>query len=896
MRIAELLKSELADAACAFVFPTEVAARFWLRRALGLASFKTLPSDRFLSWDRFVREALDYGAGGRPAGRADRTAFAAGLLAENRRQPLFRRLVPAESAGDPLVFLPVLCDTLPRLHRLAGLPDRWPASSAGKLEDLRLLDRGYRDFLRKAGLYEPAFLQPTVRAAGRHFRLFYPEVLEEFPALERCLAASPQVTIHRLPPADLGAVPPIIAWEDSLQEVTWVLRQAADLLDAGEDPAEIAISAADLPALEAVLARQAELLEVPLTIHRRRPLADTPPCRVFERIQAAVDSRFSLPALRDLLLDRSLPWHEERLGRELVRVGAAQRVLRSPPPPARDRWEEALRRSAGAGEGEPLRAYYRRLRSELGEIAAAPDFRRLKERLTRFSKSLLNVALWTPGELGAWQFALDTLDSLGEAARLSRELPASAFRTWLSYLADCSYSPQEPEAGLGVYAFPVSAGISPKHHFVIGASQQATRRLVKPLPFLGAHEEEALGLAGQELDLAEARLRLYCLSGGGVRFSYARRGPGRSYLPPGLFVAAGAVRDPPGGGPPHPYETEAAAWAGRAELAAPLLPVQQEGFRQALSTSLAPKGWDAAVEPLTEPSLLAAVLGRLRDPSGLLRLSPTGMQTYFGCPFRYLLERALGLEEEEPSPVEVEPKEFGSLMHEVLHVFGRQVREEEPGARLDPARRRQYSDWVRSIASRVFDDWASQHPAPVEPAWKAAQSKAIELAEIFIDTDIAALPGRSFLHLELHLAKELPELGVLLRGIADRVSAGGEGCLLVDYKKNHVPTRAQIFGEHPTSLQMPVYAELLAAGGLDPASAAYYSIEQGKYTWVFGGPKPMSDAEGMARAREGARARVAAMAAALASGDFAIPEGPDCEYCRLRATCRGRYALRQARG
>ena len=61
MGIAEILRAELDDPRTDFVFPTEVAARFWLRRALSLAPGRALRADRFLSWDQFDRRALDYG-------------------------------------------------------------------------------------------------------------------------------------------------------------------------------------------------------------------------------------------------------------------------------------------------------------------------------------------------------------------------------------------------------------------------------------------------------------------------------------------------------------------------------------------------------------------------------------------------------------------------------------------------------------------------------------------------------------------------------------------------------------------------------------------------------------------------------------------------------------------
>jgi hypothetical protein len=214
-------------------------------------------------------------------------------------------------------------------------------------------------------------------------------------------------------------------------------------------------------------------------------------------------TRFSLaPAL--LLLDSSLPGARAGTG------GAGQGAARGEEPSSAEAWQRALRRAGEDPEAKGiggLRAYYLKLATTLRRIEQAPDFRRLKEELTAFSKSLLNPSGWSPQELSYWQFALDTLDGLEEARAGVGALPAAPFRLWLGFLADSRYGAPVSEAGVNTYGYGVSAGIRPEHHFVIGASQAATRRVVKKLPGLGSHEEAALGEL--EHDLSDTGLALY---------------------------------------------------------------------------------------------------------------------------------------------------------------------------------------------------------------------------------------------------------------------------------------------------------------------------------------------------------------------------------------------------
>jgi RecB family exonuclease len=902
MRILEALRRELADPRAVFVFPSEVAAGFWLRRAFALTERRALPQRRFLSWDQFAEAALEFGPGRRLVRQEERALFVAALLEANRRDPRFRQIVPPEQAGEPWAFARTLQGMLPCLNRLRTLAGSWPESSAGKAEDLRRLDREYRQFLQGSGLYEPAFEQPSLRPTDSRYHLFYPEVLEEYPSLERLLAGSPQLAQYHLPPVGTGPQeaarepPRIRAYPDSPEELRAVLAAVAGLLDRGVEPEQIVITASGLPDLEPHLRRAAELGEVPLSLRLGREITAYPPCRLFARIQAVLDSRFSLAAMRELLLDRSLPWREGETGQALLDFGLACRITRNPPGGG-DLWERCFLRARGYRElGLPplerLRPFYRGLKTALREIGASTSFRRLKENLAQFSKTLLAAERWPEGELKAFQFALDTLDRLEEAARGLGYPSPSPFRFWLQHLNDARYVLREPPAGVAVYPYRVSAGIGPAHHFVINASQAATRHRVKPLPSLSTHEEESLGLL--EHDLSEELLQLYRLSGEQVFFSYPRRGPGQSHLPPGLFVAHGGVLPAAGDPGSNPYAAEAEAWAGRRDPLGPVLPQQRRGFLRAQLTTLSARGLDLGSQPLSRPELIQAVGGRLRDERGRLRLTATGLEQYLQCPLRFLLEKALRLNGEERSAVALEPPEFGQLMHRVFQLFYRSVRRREPGGRLDAERAETYGRRMRRIVRHVFRSWAREHPLPVSPVWRRERLRAGELAARFLAVELEQMIGERVRLTERRIRRPWPGEALLLSGTIDRVSEGPEGLLLVDYKKNRTPGAADIFGQEPVSIQMPFYLRLLRSGGLDVRRAAYYSIEAGAYRWVAGGPRSMADPDSLQRAVEQLDARIRGAAARIAGGDFTRPgrRRGECSRCPHGEICRRRYALR----
>jgi len=900
----------LEDERAVFVFPSEVSARFWLRRALDFGRRKALRSDRFLDWGDFKRRYLRYPGDRRAVNRAERTVFAWGVLEENRRRPFFRALVPPEHAGSPEVYLGFLVRSLPALSRLPALEHRWPRASTDKLEDLRRLSREYQGFLEGSCLYEPSFELPELDARERRFLVLFPEVIEDFQEYAPLLAGHPSVATVGVPPLP-PAEQTLLAVHDTLGlELERLLDSVAALLDLGTDPEEIVISVAELAALEGSLSRRAELRAVPLVIHRSHPVTAFPTARVFRQIQAVDASRFSLDPLKDLLLNRAVRWREPALAAGLVRLGLDHRLLRSLPAGHRDGWEDAFRRAESIGNprGLPLpqlRRFYRRLRRYLSEICGARSFHSLKERLTGFARVLLDTSQWQPGELGAFQFALEKLDELQAAS--AGDLPA--FSLWLAYLDNELYLPRLVSGGVPVYDYPVAEGIAPLHHFLVNASQEGTSRRLKPLPALNPYEEESLEL--RERDLAPEHLRLFLHSGRKVRIGYSRQGLSRTHLPPALFVTHGSVTAPDkpaqaveAAGDPELLERR--AWAAAGSF--PLVRLQQLGFGHALATSLAPKGLDATAEAFPDPELAARLLEPLCGPRGgeePLRISPTALERFHACPFAYLLESCLETGEEDYTVSTSDPRELGAIMHRIFEGFFLALRpggstQADPGqaVRLEPSRRGEYRELLVETVDRVCRGWARSNPLPFAPLWLELQERARELALDFLDVELQEMAGEAVTDVELRLEAPFPgdpgHAAVLLVGKIDRVSRSDGRTTVVDYKKKELPPASQIFGPEASLFQMPFYLHLMQANGRPVDRAAYYSIENRSFRFVFGGGRGAAvPPELLSRTLEGLEQRIADMARRLRCGDYSIATGGStaCRYCHSAAACRRRYLL-----
>ena len=531
----EPVRDRVDDPDTTFVFPSELTARFWCKRALHFSTGKTIPTRRFVSWDQFKESCFHYDAALRPVNRAVRLLFLHRLLEQNRRNPYLSRIIPPRYAGEPRIFLESLQRLLPVLHRVAAVRSRWPRFSRDKLKDLENLYENYRDFLRQARLYEPNYERPHFSPGGRKHVIFFPELIEDYGDFADLL--SNRVELVPAPP-DIRPGTSIQVFQTLPEEIRAAIRFSAALLDQGVDPQEIVLTVGQLEELEPILRREAELYALPLQFHLGKPLSGFPQITMLHKAYRAAESSYDLTTMKALLLCRSIPWKQEILCRALIRLALDGRIPGNTP--ARDNWELSIESSRRNGNPRNLplsriSSFYAALKACLTRLAAAETFGELKSSLVSFAADFLDLQRLEEEELKIFQFAVDTLEELERADELTAgesaatpgsDTPAGrrpVFGIWWLYLGQRRYVPGRYGAGIPVYPYRVSEGMEPEHHIVINASQATTSHRIRRYPFLKLHEEQNLSDAQREL--APIHLQLY---------SYSARGNPVQLRPPGL--------------------------------------------------------------------------------------------------------------------------------------------------------------------------------------------------------------------------------------------------------------------------------------------------------------------------------------------------------------------------
>lgn len=194
---------------------------------------------------------------------------------------------------------------------------------------------------------------------------------------------------------------------------------------------------------------------------------------------------------------------------------------------------------------------------------------------------------------------------------------------------------------------------------------------------------------------------------------------------------------------------------------------------------------------------------RARHFSKAIRVSPSHLEDYLSCGFRYFMGRVLRLRSlGEPDP-ELTPSERGSLIHRVLYRFMKEISEESDGCGEETR-----ESWIHRQRARMAailgdeldaarpscrrdDDLFSKHQEARLRDGLGRPGKGL-LSE-FIDQQWERIGNSRVVALEMEVgplllgavgtaADSAPLIPVYVQGKIDRVDRGPEGLFIVDYK------------------------------------------------------------------------------------------------------------------
>jgi ATP-dependent helicase/DNAse subunit B len=743
-----------------------------------------------------------------------------------------------------------------------------------------------------------------------------------------------------------------------LGEVRLVARRVKALLLGGAAPDDVLVVVRDLPPYADLLREVFEEYGLPVDVEGDDPLARSPAVAAllramrlpeddwpFAGVAALLRNTYLRPGWPELEGQPDLPQRAEALlrllgeprGREAY-LAAAERWAREPQPGLEDEQAEEsrrrrthelaiaclpfLRRFFRAWDGAPAAAapadhaaWLRRFADDLGLERAAEEDPRDRAALALLWDELERWALREGGDPGA------------------RPSDRRTFQRRLAALAGAAGPPRTPRGPgrVRILSAALARHLDAEHVFVLGLGERGFPRPAPPPSLLDEPERQALRQAGVDLpgpaDLMPEEMLLFYQV-----VTRARRGLVLSYpavdergqaLLPGSFLAAALACFRPEA---VPVERRRLLVEGY-DRDRPLSPAEY----RVRSASDWPAGGTALPPDLRDNLADAADLarrrfrerehtpydGRFRDPAAVAEVgrlfgpqrvfSPTALEDYVACPFRFFLRHVLRLEPLEEPREGIEVTRRGQAVHRALARLHRALKDEGVHAPTEAVAERVRQEVARSVAEDV-----GRAPSPAsKELWRLEGERLLRAAaryarqwEKFVapwrEKGVAprphlfeaefGLPAADGAAPHEPLVLRSGDVEVRVSGRIDRVdlaelAGGGTGFWVIDYKTGRSAHHTSADLADLRRLQLTLYAlaveEVLLAGrGARPLGLAYWMVSEA-------GPKValpardqvvwLDETRRWRELRERLQGWVAALAAHIRRGAF--PLAPRSEHC-----------------
>ncbi|MDY3118737.1 MAG: PD-(D/E)XK nuclease family protein [Peptoniphilus sp.] len=292
------------------------------------------------------------------------------------------------------------------------------------------------------------------------------------------------------------------------------------------------------------------------------------------------------------------------------------------------------------------------------------------------------------------------------------------------------------------------------------------------------------------------------------------------------------------------------------------------------------RAWDleTAEEDFSEESAAAQKVALVEKG-----ISPSAVDAYLRCPFRYFAENVLGLFSPEEEGRVAMAK--GSLYHRAMErYFSDRLRKDDLRAFVEEG----YDEKIRDVRPPYLREWEKKEMAQALLA--AVESEEGRLAD----------EGKNgaYRPIAFETAFTYPFHGVAIHGVIDRVDKNSEGEeVLIDYKSKGLPEYKDV-ADYKV-MQLSLYALARRYMGNRPASLEYVSVEEARASVMVrdtdraGGYKGLKkerkyDGDAFDRFLEGAEDALAAVLEQIRRGHFPPMPAKEthCVYCPFGDLCR----------
>jgi hypothetical protein len=890
-----------------FVFPSAIPAQFWAETA-AVHTGNAVGMNRFVAWDVFKNETLSEKKKDlHPVNSAVRTMFVGNLLQENQcalanGTPLFQEIINPLYANNYESFVSSLAKILPQLDLFVRRYNNENTINNFYFDDLIKIHERYKDFLLKNNFYESAWNRIRFHENKKTWILFFPELADDWREYETELfseAKKNPAKIIIIPLNSISESVPLIHQEKKFldaqdivsaykntklifssfkDELSWLVMHIKKLLDCGISTEEIAVSVPALPDMIERLSLECKIHDVPVSIRQGKPLSNHMGGRIFSALANCSSSRWSFAALKNLLLDKSLPWKEKTIISELMEFGLKYRCMMGFQEHGKeiDVWEKSFDRvwlpdREKKVSLDVLKNFYLKLKKDIINIVEAKSFSEIKMRWRLFEDSYLVQEKIHDDVNKVMARIIKALDELIDVEEninnINIEKPYTIF---LNYLREIEYVFQEENGGVPVYNYRAAAGISPLVHFIINVNQNDATVKSKSVSFLREDRQGMFGFVDR--DLSSDFFLAYKLFGILSVFSVSKQTVNGPSVPHRM-LSDHLENELPMKKNNYPDSYHYKEFSKS----------KQEDFRNTL---------------VKNKKTVEIIKNKICNKKNEMKISPSDMNEYIQCPFRWMLQRGLMIKEKQTEIETIDQRDLGKLYHKILERFFLRIKNEQ---RFRAENLPQYKLFIYEETDKALNEARNREGAFQESVYKMLRERINAALSQYLDKDAENLNGCIIIGPEQALRRKFDGTDVLLSGISDLVAEDEDGkIILTDYKTGIMPAVSELLSEDNeiiSNVQMAAYISMIEDSNKTTVKTArFYSLDNRDFRNVVSSIPPQRKNTKLPVEREAYQKEIDDVEILFKEivdhmnvGNYFVPlpnERYYCNECRVSSVCR----------
>ncbi len=811
--IEDCIRRYADDAESCFVFPSRIAARLWLFRALSLTGLPALPAEMFSAWDAFKMNCCAAQQEGfRPASQILRLLFALHITELNAQKPFFSVLIPPIHARNGSIFAQWLAGILPQLDHWEKRQQNAAKHAVPEADDLQLLKQKYTEFLERQHLFEPSWVGAAFTPHAKRYIIFYPELMEDFSEYRELLQDRAEIFI--LPTLSLAhSKPPLTVFNTIRNEIRTTVLRIESLLSAGVLADSIAVSVADLPDVHAYLKRECALRAIPVEFRLGFKLGEQQAGRLFTQLERCIEERYSFESMKTLLHNAHIPWKNKDAIKAFINFGIRNNCLvswtennarknvwleafKQPISPQRHHFEEEL------WERDTARSWFKTFMQNAERLVHAESFSEVQKNYFLFRKSCIDVSAFSQEDDAVMGRCISVLQELSLLdAEYADYLPKKPFRFFTARLDNELYVPQNSGTAVSVFPFRVAAATPFEHHFILNCTEKASRVLYQKLPFLRKDAREALGVT--ETDASSSFFAVYAAYGQG-QFSCSEQTFSGFSIAQNLFETQKVFSAEAAAAVPteDSFAAEYGFFTGTDSFPAAVYPVQKQGFNRFDSLKEKP-AFSFITQPFAGklPELSQVLAHRYEDTA--LYISQTDLSRFSRCAVLWFLQAVLSVGEADTDAELFNPRYIGLTCHKVLELLYKKINETDTVFIAE--KKEVYAAWARELLNSLAYTQTDFRGPLAAPFIESLKKRVMDSVNFVLNFDAEKLNGFQPLIMEEEL--RFMHNSHLFRGKIDRISyrAADDTAVILDYKTGAVPSAADYKSEPMQDFQIPMY-------------------------------------------------------------------------------------------